>query len=58
MKTNKKFYEFITIFFAIIGTLAMVSAAGAVETDQWVLGFAAVSLGIGSFVLSIVTQQQ
>ena len=58
MKTNKKFYEFITIFFAILGTLAMVTAAGAVEADKWSLGFAAVSLGIGSFVLSIITQQQ
>ena len=53
----KKVYEYMTVFFAILGTLAMVSAVGAVEEDQWLLGGAAVSTGIASYIMSLFSQQ-
>ena len=54
---KKKIYEYMTIVFAIVGTLAMVSAVGAIETDQWLLGGAAVSTGIASYIMSLFSQQ-
>jgi len=53
----KTVYEYMTVFFAILGTLAMVSAVGAVEGDQWLLGAAAVSTGIASYIMSLFSQQ-
>ena len=53
----KTVYEYMTVFFAILGTLAMVSAVGAVEEDQWLLGGAAVSTGIASYIMSLFSQQ-
>lgn len=53
----KTVYEYMTVFFAILGTLAMVSAVGAVEEDQWLLGAAAVSTGIASYIMSLFSQQ-
>ena len=53
----KKVYEYMTVFFAILGTLAMVAAVGAVEEDQWLLGAAAVSTGIASYIMSLFSQQ-
>jgi len=53
----KKVYEYMTVFFAILGTLAMVAAVGAVEGDQWLLGAAAVSTGIASYIMSLFSQQ-
>ena len=32
---KKKIYEYMTVVFAVMGTLAMVSAVGAIETDQY-----------------------
>ena len=53
----KTVYEYMTVFFAILGTLAMVSAVGAVEGDQWLLGASAVCVGIASFIMSLFSQQ-
>jgi uncharacterized membrane protein HdeD (DUF308 family) len=53
----KKVYEYMTVFFAILGTLAMVSAVGAVEEDQWLLGASAVCVGIASFIMTLFSQQ-
>ena len=53
----KTVYEYMTVFFAILGTLAMVAAVGAVEEDQWLLGAAAVSTGIASYIMSLFSQQ-
>ena len=53
----KTVYEYMTVFFAILGTLAMVSAVGAIETDQWLLGAAAASTGIASYIMSLFSQQ-
>ena len=53
----KTVYEYMTVFFAILGTLAMVSAVGAIETDQWLLGASAVCVGIASFIMTLFSQQ-
>ena len=54
---KKKIYEYMTIVFAIVGTLAMVSAVGAIETDQYLLGASAVCVGFASFVMTLFSQQ-
>ena len=54
---KKKIYEYMTIVFAVMGTLAMVSAVGAIETDQWLLGASAVCVGFASFVMNLFSQQ-
>ena len=58
MKTNKhsKFFEYMTIFFAVVGTLAMFAAVGAIEEDKYLIGASAVCLGIGSYIMSLFTQ--
>jgi len=53
---KKKIYEYMTIVFAIVGTLAMVSATGAIETDQYLLGAAAALTGIASYVMTLFSQ--
>lgn len=54
---KKKIYEYMTVVFAIMGTLAMVSAVGAIETDQYLLGASAVCVGFASFVMTLFSQQ-
>ena len=51
---KKKIYEYMTVVFAVMGTLAMVSAVGAIETDQYLLGASAVCVGFASFVMALV----
>ena len=53
----KTVYEYMTIFFAILGTLAMVSAVGSLETNQYLLFAAAMSTGFASFIMSLFSQQ-
>ena len=52
----KTVYEYMTVFFAILGTLAMVSAVGAIETDQWLLGAAAAMTGVTSYLMTLFSQ--
>ena len=54
---KKKIYEYMTIVFAVMGTLAMVSAVGAIETDQYLLGASAVCVGFASYVMRLFSQQ-
>ena len=54
---KKKIYEYMTVVFAVVGTLAMVSATGAIEADQYLLGAAAALTGIASFVMTLFSQQ-
>jgi putative Mn2+ efflux pump MntP len=54
---KKKLIEFTTIVCAIIGTLALVGSAGAVETDQWIGAGALAMLGITMFILSLYSQE-
>ena len=53
---KKKIYEYMTVVFAVMGTLAMVSAVGAIETDQYLLGAAAVMTGITSYLMTLFSQ--
>ena len=53
----KTVYEYMTVFFAILGTLAMVSAVGSLETNQYLLFAAAMSTGFASFIMSLFSQQ-
>ena len=54
---KKKIYEYMTVVFAVMGTLAMVSAVGAIETDQYLLRASAVCVGFASFVMTLFSQQ-
>ena len=54
---KKKILEYMTIVFAVMGTLAMVSAVGAIDTDQYLLGASAVCVGIASYIMSLFSQQ-
>ena len=53
---KNKFFEYMTIFFAIVGTLSMVAAVGAIEDDKWMLGASAICVGIASFIMSLFSQ--
>jgi len=53
---KKKIYEYMTLVFAVVGTLAMVSAVGAIETDQYLLGTAAALTGITSYMMTLFSQ--
>ena len=52
----KKFLEYMTIMMATVGTLAMCSAVGAIETDQYLLAGSASLLGITSYMLALYSQ--
>ena len=52
-----KFLEYMTILMASVGTLAMFSAVGAVETDQWLLAGSATCIGIASYLLALYSQE-
>ena len=45
-----------TLVFAVVGTLAMVSATGAIEADQYLLGAAAALTGITSYLMCLFSQ--
>ena len=53
---KKKIYEYMTLVFAVVGTLAMVSATGAIEADEYLLGAAAALTGIASYVMTLFSQ--
>ena len=53
---KKKIYEYMTLVFAVVGTLAMVSATGAIEADQYLLGAAAALTGIASYMMTMFSQ--
>ena len=50
---KKKIYEYMTLVFAVVGTLAMVSA---IEADQYLLGAAAALTGITSYMMCLFSQ--
>ena len=53
---KKKIYEYMTLVFAVVGTLAMISATGAIEADQYLLGAAAALTGITSYLMCLFSQ--
>ncbi len=52
----KKVYEYLTIGNAVLGTLIMVGAVGAIETDQWLMAGTMGLLGGSMFVLALYSQ--
>ena len=53
----KKFLEYLTIGNAVVGTLMMVGAVGAIETDKWLLGGVMALLGATMFMLALYSQE-
>jgi len=53
---KKKIYEYMTLVFAVVGTLAMVAAVGAIEADQYLLGASAALTGIASYIMTLFSQ--
>ena len=53
----KKFLEYLTIGNAVIGTLMMVGAVGAIEIDKWLQGGSMAMLGIASYILALYSQE-
>ena len=47
-----------TIVFAIVFIMSMVSATGAVEADKYLMGFIMTIVGITSGVLTLITQSE
>ena len=52
-----KFFEYLTIIMAVIGTIAMYGAVGAIETDQWLLAGSMTLLGLTSYLLALYSQE-
>ena len=53
----KKFLEYMTIGNATVGTLVMVGAVGAIETDKWLQGGVMAMLGATMFMLALYSQE-
>ena len=53
----KKFFEYVCICSAVLGTLVMIGAVGSIETDKWLQGGAMALLGIASYILALYSQQ-
>jgi len=55
---KKKIYEYMTIVFAIVFIMSMVSATGAVEADKYLMGFIMTIVGITSGIITLITQSE
>jgi len=53
----KKFLEYLTIGNAVVGTLMMVGAVGAIEIDKWLQGGVMALLGATMFMLALYSQE-
>ena len=53
----KKFLEYLTIGNAVIGTLMMVGAVGAIEIDKCLQGGVMALLGATMFMLALYSQE-
>ena len=53
----KKFLEYLTIGNAVVGTLMMVGAVGAIEIDKWLQGGVMGLLGATMFMLALYSQE-
>ena len=51
-----KLFEYMTLITAVLGTLMLVGATGAVETDQWLLAGTLSLLGVTMYILSLYSQ--
>ena len=53
-----KFKEIMATWFAVLGILALVFSAGAVEADQYILALALFVMGTTNMFLSIICQEK
>ena len=53
----KKFYEYMTTLFAVIGMLLIIASVGFIETDQWIAGISLALSGVSSMILTLVFQE-
>ena len=51
------FKETMMTILTVLGVLLLVGATGAVETDQWFLGFTYMIMGVSSMFISIILQE-
>jgi len=54
----KKFKENISVLFGIVFIMSMVGATGAVEADNYLIGFVMALVGITSGILILITQSE
>jgi len=54
----KKFKENISVLFGIVFIMSMVGATGAVEADNYLIGFVTALVGITSGILILITQSE
>ena len=54
----KKFKENISVLFGIVFIMSMVGATGAVEADNYLIGFVMTLVGITSGILTLITQSE
>ena len=54
----KKFKENISVVFGIVFIMSMVGATGAVEADNYLMGFVMALVGITSGILTLMTQSE
>ena len=54
----KKFKENISVVFGIVFIMSMVGATGAVEADNYLIGFVMALVGITSGILTLMTQSE
>ena len=54
----KKFKENISVLFGIVFIMSMVGATGAVEADNYLMGFVMALVGITSGILTLMTQSE
>ena len=57
-QTMKKIYENLTIFFGIVFIMSMVGATGAVEADNYFVGFIMALVGISTGILTLIFQSK
>ena len=53
-----KFYEIMTVMFAVLGILLIYASVGFIETDQFILAFTLFVMGTSTMFLSIMCQEK
>jgi hypothetical protein len=53
-----KFYEIMTIMFAVLGILLIYASVGFIETDQFVAGILVAVSGMFTMMLSLICQEK
>ena len=54
----KKFRENMSILFGVIFLMSMIAATGAIEADQWLMGFFMAMTGIFTGILTLILQSK